>query len=303
MLRSGGSRTRSIVLVALLGSSLIALTIALNVSFIVVTWRVGLLVMLGVIALVVLVGGLVLNTAFLIREIRRSEQHDAFINAVTHELKTPLASIKLYLQTLRQRDLPAGQQDDVIDTMLQDSDRLQRTIDQILLAGKTGNARRVEHPADVEVSEIVRECVSIAGKRYHLVNGECVYVRRPSDVQLVVQGDRDELLAAVTNLVDNAVKYSGSRVQVAVEVARVGARRVAIRVRDQGIGMTAHELKRVFRRFHRLPAALQSRVRGTGLGLSIVRSVARRHAGRAYAESQGAGQGSTFTRELPLKAS
>ena len=303
MLRSGGSRTRSIVLVALLGSSLIALTVVLNVSFIVVNWRVGLLVLLGVIALIVLVGGLVLNTAFLIREIRRSEQHDAFINAVTHELKTPLASIKLYLQTLRQRDLPAGKQDDVIDTMLQDSDRLQRTIDQILLAGKTGNARRVEHPADVEVSEIVRECVSIAGRRYHLVNGECAYIRRSSDGRFVVQGDRDELLAAVTNLVDNAVKYSGSRVRVAVEVARVGARRVAIRVRDQGVGMTGHELKRVFRRFHRLPAALESRVRGTGLGLSIVRSVARRHGGRAYAESQGAGEGSTFTLELPLKAS
>ncbi len=303
MLRSGGSRTRSIVLVTLLGSSLIALTVALNVSFIVVTWRVGLLVLLGVIALIVLVGGLVLNTAFLIREIRRSEQHDAFINAVTHELKTPLASIKLYLQTLRQRDLPAAKQDDVIDTMLQDSDRLQRTIDQILLAGKTGNARRVEHPADVEVSEIVRECVSIADKRYNLANGECAYIRRPSDETLVVQGDRDELLAAITNLVDNAVKYSGARVRVAVEVARIGARRVAIRVRDQGIGMTGHELKRVFQRFHRLPAALQSRVRGTGLGLSIVRSVARRHGGRAYAESRGTGQGSTFTLELPLKAS
>jgi signal transduction histidine kinase len=303
MLPSGGNRTRSIVLVALLGCSLIALTVALNVSFIVVNWRVGLLVLLGVIALIVLVGGLVLNTAFLIREIRRSEQHDAFINAVTHELKTPLASIKLYLQTLRQRDLPAGQQDEVIDTMLQDSDRLQRTIDQILLAGKTGNARRVEHPTDVELSEIVRECASITDKRYNLVNGESACVWRSSDERLVVQGDRDELLAAVTNLVDNAVKYSGSRVRVAVEVARIGARRVAIRVRDQGIGMTGHELKRVFRRFHRLPAALQSRVRGTGLGLSIVRSVARRHGGRVYAESEGVGQGSTFTLELPLKAS
>ena len=303
MHRFGGNRKRSVVLVALLGSGLIAVAAALNVGFIVVSWRAGLLVLLGVISFVVLVGGLVLNTAFLIREIRRSEQHDAFIHAVTHELKTPLASIKLYLQTLRRRALPADTRREVIDTMLDDSDRLQRTIDQILLAGKTGDVRRVAHPADVDVSEIVRECVSLAGKRHHLVNGEVAYVHRPPDGALVVQGDREELLAAVTNLVDNAIKYSGARVRVAVEVARVGVRRVAISVRDQGIGITGGELKRVFRRFYRLPAALRSRVRGTGLGLSIVRAVARRHGGRAYAESRGTGRGSTFTLERSLKAS
>ena len=303
MQRFGGSRTRSIVLVALLGSALIAVAVALNIGFIVVNWRAGLLLLLGVLSFVVLVGGLTLNTAFLIREIRRSEQHDAFIHAVTHELKTPLASIKLYLQTLRQRELPAGKRNEVIDTMLDDSDRLQRTIDQILLAGKTGNTRRVENPTDVDLTEIVGECVSLAGKRHHFVNGEVAYVRRAPLGTLVVQGDREELAAAITNLVDNAIKYSGARVRVAVEVVRIGARRVAVTVRDQGIGITGHELKRIFRRFYRLPAALRSRVRGTGIGLSIVLAVARRHGGRAYADSRGADRGSTFTLELPLKAS
>ena len=303
MQRFGGSRTRSIVLVALLGSALIAVAVALNIGFIVVNWRTGLLLLLGVLSFVVLVGGLALNTAFLIREIRRSEQHDAFIHAVTHELKTPLASIKLYLQTLRQRELPAGKRTEVIDTMLDDSDRLQRTIDQILLAGKTGNTRRVENPTDVDLTEIVGECVSLAGKRHHFSKGEVEYVGRAPLGTLVVQGDREELAAAITNLVDNAIKYSGARVRVAVEVARISARRVAVTVRDQGIGITGHELKRVFRRFYRLPAALRSRVRGTGIGLSIVLAVARRHGGRAYAESRGADRGSTFTLELPLKAS
>ena len=303
MQRFGGSRTRSIVLVALLGSALIAVAVALNIGFIVINWRTGLLLLLGVLSFVVLVGGLTLNTAFLIREIRRSEQHDAFIHAVTHELKTPLASIKLYLQTLRQRELPAGKRNEVIDTMLDDSDRLQRTIDQILLAGKTGNARRVENPTDVDLTEIVGECVSLAGKRHHFGNGAGEYVHRAPLGALVVRGDRDELAAAVTNLVDNAIKYSGARVRVAVDVARIGARRVAITVRDQGIGITGHELKRIFRRFYRLPAALRSRVRGTGIGLSIVLAVARRHGGRAYADSRGADRGSTFTLELPLKAS
>ena len=298
--RSGGTRKRSVVLVSVLGAGLIAVAIALNISFIVVNWRAGLLLLVGVVSFVVLIGGLTLNTVFLIREIRRSEQHDAFMHAVTHELKTPLASIKLYLQTLQQRRLDEGTQAEVLDTMLEDAERLQQTIDRILLAGKTGDARRVDNPTDVDVSEVVEECVQLAGKRHHLSDDEVrILDRLPSGT--LVLGDRDELMAAVTNLVDNAIKYSGDRVKVVVEVARTGARRVAISVRDQGIGITSDELKRVFRRFYRLPAALQSKVRGTGVGLSIVRAVARRHGGRAYAESRGAGRGSTFTLELPLK--
>jgi signal transduction histidine kinase len=301
--RSGGTRKRAVVLVWLLGAGLIAVAIGLNISFIVVNWRTGLLLLVGVISFAVLIGGLALNTVFLIREIRKSEQHDAFIHAVTHELKTPLASIKLYLQTLRQREFEPEKRRDLIDTILEDSDRLQQTIDQILLAGKTGAARRVDNPTDVDVSDIVGECVALAGRRHHLVDGEVRLVDQIPHGIFVVKGDREELAAAVTNLVDNAIKYSGARVRVGVDVARTGARRVAISVRDQGIGITGQELKRVFRRFYRLPAALQSRVRGTGIGLSIVRAVARRHGGRAYAESSGAGKGSTFTLELPLKSS
>ena len=300
--RSGGTRKRAVVFVWLLGAGLIAVAVGLNISFIVVNWRTGLLLLVGVVSFAVLIGGLALNTVFLIREIRKSEQHDAFIHAVTHELKTPLASIKLYLQTLRQREFDSEKQRELIDTMLEDSERLQQTIDQILLAGKTGAARRVDNPTDVDVSDVVGECVALAGRRHHLVDGEVRLVDEVPHGTYVVNGDREELTAAVTNLVDNAIKYSGERVRVGVEVARTGARRVAISVRDQGIGITGQELKRVFRRFYRLPAALHSRVRGTGIGLSIVRAVARRHGGRAYAESSGAGKGSTFTLELPLKS-
>ncbi len=301
--RTGGTRKRALLLVWLLGAGLIVVAVGLNISFIVSNWRTGLLLLVGVSSFAVLIGGLALNTAFLIREIRKNEQHDAFIHAVTHELKTPLASIKLYLQTLQQREFEPVKRHELIDTMLDDSERLQLTIDQILLAGKTGDARRVDNPTDVDVSEVVGECVTLAGKRHDLRDGEVQLVDRALPGAFVVKGDRDELMAAVTNLVDNAIKYSGDRVTVGVEVARAGARRVAISVRDQGIGITSHELKRVFRRFYRLPAALKSRVRGTGIGLSIVRAVARRHGGRAFAESRGAGQGSTFTLELPLKPS
>ena len=301
--RTGGTRKRSIVPVALLGAGLIAVAVALNVIFVVISWTTGLLLLLGIPSFAVLIGGLVLNTTFLIREIQKREQHDAFIHAVTHELKTPLASIKLYLQTLQRRELAPDTRHELIDTMLEDSERLQLTIAQILLAGKTGDARRVDNPTAVDVSDIVGECVALAGKRHHLVNGEVRLVDLVPPGTFVVKGDRDELVAAVTNLVDNAIKYSGDQVKVGVEIARLGARRVGSSVRDQGVGITRHELKRVFRRFYRLQAALRSRVRGTGLGLSIVRAVARRHGGRVYAESRGAGQGSTFTLELPLKHS
>ena len=255
-------------------------------------------------ALAVLIAGLALNTAFLIREIRRTEQHNTFIHAVTHELKTPLASITLHLQTLRQRSVDTAKQQEFIETMLADTVRLQSTIDQVLLAGKTGNTRRVVNATDVDLSDVVAECMAVAGKQHHLINGELQLVDRvPQGEEAVVMGDRDELQAAVANLIDNAIKYSGERVKVAVELVKTGARRISITVMDQGMGITRDELKHVFGRFYRIPGALTARVRGTGLGLSIVRAVARRHGGRAYVESEGAGKGSRFTLELPLKPS
>jgi len=299
----GEIRRRKVLLVGLLGTLLIIVAVALNIGWIVVNWRTGLLLLIGIISFAVLIAGLILNTTFLIREIRRTEQHNTFIHAVTHELKTPLASIRLYLQTLRQRNVEPVRQQEFIETMLADTARLQSTIDQVLLAGKTGTAKRVVNPIDVDLAEIVGECVTVAGRRHHLVNGEVQVIDRlPNGEDAVVLGDREELQAAVANLIDNAIKYSGDRVKVAVEVVKLGARRVAINVTDQGMGITSDELKRIFRRFYRIPGALSARVRGTGLGLSIVRAVARRHGGRAYAESNGSGQGSQFTLELPLKS-
>lgn len=298
------SRRRSVVLVSLLGAALIAVALALNISWVVVNWRTGLLLLVGVISFAVLIGGLALNTGFLIREIRRSERHDAFIHAVTHELKTPLASIRLYLQTLQQRDLAPEKRLEFVDIMLADADRLQTTIDQILLAGKTGMTRRVTDATDVDVSEVVGECLQMAGTQHHLTNGELELLDHASVTEpLVVTGDREELRAAVMNLIDNAIKYSDRGVRVAVELVTLGARKVAVRVKDQGIGITTDELKHVFRRFYRVSGPRSSRVQGTGLGLSIVHSVARRHGGRAYAVSGGVGRGSTFTLELPLKRS
>ena len=114
-----------------------------------------------------------------------------------------------------------------------------------------------------------------------------------------ILADLEEVRAAVSNLIENAVKYSGKDVNVRVETEQVDGY-VLMRVKDAGVGIPKTELKRVFKRFHRVPGVLTSRVKGTGLGLYIVRSVAKRHGGRAWAESEGAGRGSTFFLQLPV---
>src|SRR3954447_25344176 len=131
-------RRKSVIFITL-GSCLVALAVALNVGWILLNWREVALLVLGIIFFLAIIFGLVLNTTFLIREIRRNEQHDAFINAVTHELKTPIASIRLYLETLKTRDVDEAQRREFYNIMLADSDRLLHTVEQVLRAGRTGH--------------------------------------------------------------------------------------------------------------------------------------------------------------------
>ena len=291
-------RRRSAIFFSVFGICLVVLATTLNVSWVVLYWREGVLWLLGVIFFLLITAGIVLNTIFLVREIRRNEQHDSFINAVTHELKTPVASIRLYLQTLQSRDLDETKRREFYRIMLADSDRLLHTIEQVLRAGATGSRLRRSARARLALGEIARECVELARTRFHLQPGALDYVDRTSSRPIVL-GDGDELKAAVWNLIDNAVKYSTGDIMVRVELAELDNQRLAIRVIDRGPGISPDELKRIFRRFYRIPAGVAVRTKGSGLGLFIVRSVARRHGGRAFAESPGVGHGSTFTLQLP----
>ena len=298
------SRQKTIYFFLSFGVCLAALAGAVGSGWVILNWREGVKVFLGVIFFGAIVAGLVLNTIFLVREIRRNEQHDSFINAVTHELKTPITSIRLYLQTLQRREVEEAQRREFYEFMLQDTDRLQYTVEQVLKAGEAAQKKSPAQRSPVEFNTLVRECMELARVRHHLQAADLDY-RESSSLSVQngngaqVLGDPEELRTAVSNLLDNAVKYSPDGVHISVELDASDEERVVLRVRDRGVGIPEQELKRIFKRFYRVTQRSLSGVKGTGLGLFIVRSIARKHGGRVFAQSEGAGKGTTVTLELP----
>jgi len=298
-----GGRRKSIAVFIVLGAGLAVGALALNVGWIIVSWEnVGLLVV-GLVVFPLVIAGVVVNSVFLVREVRRNEQHEAFINAMTHELKTPVASIRLYLQTLQNRAVDDAKRQEFYGIMLEDSDRLLSTIEQVLRAGQYGARRRRAARTAVDLTTLVADYVALARTRHRLAPDMLTFRASVTPGRPLVLGEEDELRAVVSNLVDNAIKYSGPQVRIDVELEQTDGGTVTLRVRDHGIGILPAEQKRIFRRFYRISGAIGTRVNGTGLGLFIVRSVVARHGGKVYAESDGPGQGSTFIVRLPLIAS
>jgi Signal transduction histidine kinase len=290
-------RRKAAIFFLVLGICLISLAAALNVGWILLNLREVVLLVFGIVFFAVIITGLVLNTIFLVREIRRNEQQDAFLNAVTHELKTPIASLKLYLETLKTRNIPEEKRREFYDIMLADSNRLLATVEQVLQASRSREKDRALNLSEIEINDLLAETIRIIQTRYKL--DESTIKLTESAEKITISGDRAELQTVFTNLLDNAVKYSTETPKITVRVKNAGERKVQIFIKDNGVGINPAELKRIFRRFYRVPNLSTQEKKGTGLGLFIVQSIVKKHGGKVWADSKGEGKGSTFIVQLP----
>lgn len=289
-------RRKSAIFFLVLGICLSALAIALNVGWILLNLREVVLLIIGIIFFAIIITGLILNTIFLLHEIRRNEQHDAFINAVTHELKTPIASIKLYLETLKAREIPDEKRREFYEIMLADSDRLLGTVEQVLQAGRTSEKDRGMKIEEFDLARLLGETIDLVRSRYNL-DDTAIRFSEPTD-KVKIAGDRSEIQTAFTNLLDNAIKYSNGTPKISVRIKPSATSKAEVYIKDSGVGIASTDLKRIFKRFYRA-SGTSVKTKGTGLGLSIVRSIIVRHGGRVGAESKGEGKGSTFWVQLP----
>lgn len=297
-MRTRGQK-RNVVLFILLGSCLVGVAIVLNVGWIILNWRRLMPMLIGIPFFLLLIAGVVLNTIFLVREVRRNERHDSFINAVTHELKTPIASIKLYLETLTRRELSDEKRQEFYGIMIEDSERLLATVEQVLKAGEVGQRFRKMERTPVDIRELVTEAIYRIKTLHHL-SDDGLSLEEPSpELSLIVRGDQEELRAVVMNLLNNAVKYSPDGVHIQVRLAVEREAWVILTVTDRGIGIPPAHLKSIFKRFYRVPKRNVLRTKGTGLGLFLVRTIARQHGGDAFAASAGEGKGATVGVQLP----
>ena len=283
-----------------LGVVLVGVAVTLNIGWIILNERTVALAVLGVILFAMLIAGLVLNTIFLVREIRRNERQNSFLNAVTHELKTPIASIRLYLETLQRRQVDEAQRQQFYTIMLSDSDRLLATVEQVLKAGELGQRARQLNRVLIDLESLVTECIVITLQRHHLPAEAIVLTPTPGAVKIYTTGIPEDLHTAVLNLLDNAVKYSPNGVHVRCSLAITRYTWATLRITDTGLGLPSNQLRRIFNRFYRVPGRDMVKIKGTGLGLFLVRNIARQHGGDATASSPGPGLGATLTLTLPL---
>lgn len=301
-------RRRSVSTPIILSSVSVGLSIALLVGWTLVivqnieltkeitgnTW----LMVGGILSITVIMTVLVLFTVFLVREIREVRRRDSFIDSVTHELKSPLASLQLALETMVRPGLPDDRREELRGMMLDDVARLAALIDGILDANRVEHGRLAMARDEVDLSELVGESVHALSRRHKLVEGAIAVQVAPG---LDMLTDETVLRTVVDNLVDNAIKYSDAPREIQVRARLGGDREVLLEVEDQGIGIPKRDLKRIFERFYRAPEEAVRQRHGTGLGLFLVQALVRSLGGRVEAESEGEGQGTTMRVALPVR--
>jgi signal transduction histidine kinase len=295
----------------LLGVVLIGSIITLGVGWVLVTIAAALgsenaafywaILGVGIALLVLVLVGVIVYLALTVKAIALSQRQSNFIDSVTHELKSPLASLKLYLQTLTRRPVPPAQQADFHRFMLQDVERLDTLIDHLLDAAQTLQRRPATGSETVALEPVLRRAAATAVQR-HAVPEASVRIECGTAAEgrpLAVRGREADLDIIFRNLVDNAVKYSLPEPQVEV-VAQAGpAGTVSVSVADNGPGIPVSHRTAVFRRFFRMGSELERSTPGTGLGLFLVKSLVRQLRGRVTAKGRGVDRGTVMHVELP----
>lgn len=278
-----------------LGVVMIVLLVALIVTWIVETYGSIWALTLGTVFLGLVLVGVVFYLLISIKEIRLNQRQSNFIDSVTHELKSPIASLKLYLQTLTRRNVPEEQQANFYRIMLEDLNRLDTLINHMLDAARLDQAPVESEVVEVDLSAALKSCAKTACLQYRLgeetilVDAQPAVVRaRPIDVEMIFR-----------NLVDNALKYSGDTPQVSVESWTNGRGRVITRITDNGPGIPAKLRRKIFGRFVRLGNELERQKTGTGLGLFIVRTLVKRMKGNISVRGRSGQSGTVFEVELP----
>lgn len=295
---------RSIGVPLSIGIVSMVLVLALSVGWQILVWRDAakasevltpldlVLFVLGTLFFLLVFFGLVWLSVKVVIEMRLNQSQRAFLDAVTHELKTPLSSFRLGLETLGRHELAREQQSEFLGRMGEDLDRLENTVAQVLAAARAEEgSRAADRRKSVELQSLLSEHVDELRTR-HRLGDEAVALAAVRPVN--VRGDEAELGLVFRNLLENAFKYSRDpvRIRVGVEESRDG--RVRVEIADEGIGIPSHELEPIFQRFYRAGRDVQRQAAGLGLGLFVVRTLLRKHGGRIVALSEGAGRGSRF---------
>ena len=254
----------------------------------------------------ILVGGILLLIAIALflaliygrlnQQLKLNKMYDTFIANVTHELKSPLASIQLYLETMEARDVPREKQMEFIALMLRDSQRLNALISSILEIAGLEERKRVFQPTYHEATTLFRELVAESVEQFNLsATAATLEGTAPCSCKV----DRRAMKVVLNNLFDNAIKYSAGPARIRVTLG-LESSRLIVRVTDQGIGIVEKDQREIFKKFKRMYSPDSPTVKGTGLGLYWVREIIRQHKGKIGVYSAGQNQGTTFTIELPI---
>ncbi len=292
----------------LLGVVLIGSIIALGVGWVLVSIAAALgsgnaafyyaLLGVGMALLVLVLAGVIVYLALTVKAIALSQRQSNFIDSVTHELKSPLASLKLSLQTLTRRAVPAEQQADFHRIMLQDIERLDTLIDHLLDAAKTLQRRLREGREVSSVEPVLRQVCAAVAQRHGIDPGR-IRIEMPAAPGPVVRGRATDLEIVLRNLIDNAVKYSLPDPDVEVTLAEPQRGRVRMSVADNGPGIPVSQRPRIFRRFVRLGSELERSTQGTGLGLFLVKALVKQMRGKVSVRGRLPPPGTVFELELP----